>query len=166
MSKPAKVMLTLLLCFALSSCVLHNSQVKVEKFSHLDKNQKSLIFLNANWYESTFSIALVEAGIHVKEIPLEGVVKNEVKEKHSSTSLTYESSNAPYALKLETEPTSWSCFANDSRYIHATAEIIDLRKGGELVMAVKQSGADKKCPTYLDPPIWKSMAKAISENWN
>jgi hypothetical protein len=137
---------------------LSRGPVNVSKVAPIEAESRSLVLLSQTPYLADLAAELGVYGFRVKPLVRRG--QGEVAATAGGGGLAiYEDSK--YGLQVDQRFDQACAFTSSSIYAF-TVSIIDIERN-EVVMVVRQTGADGPCTTVK--PVWPTIAKAIAENW-
>ncbi|QGP53375.1 hypothetical protein PsalSR1_00785 [Piscirickettsia salmonis] len=139
MLKLIKVFVLVLLSLILISCTFSNGVIQAKKMGAIDPVNKNIAMVGDSYYNSDLAEALFQYGFHVKTMISQYSVTKKI---NKNAIIHYNQSTARYAVQLETTPRrGWTCVFSDGYMLYAKVIITDL-VNGNMVMVVKQEGAN------------------------
>lgn len=132
--------------------------VNVRKVAPIDLSSRTFVLLSQTEYLADLAAELGVHGFRVRPLVRRG--QGEVAVTGGGTGIAlYE--GAKYGLQIDRRFDQACAFTSSSIYAF-TITIVDI-ESNEVVMVVRQTGADGPCTTVK--PVWPTIAAAIAQNW-
>jgi len=132
--------------------------VRMTRVAPIDTGSRSLVLLSQSPYLADLAGALGEYGFRVRPLVRRG--QGEVAATDGGRGMAL-FEDARYGIQID-QKFAHNCTLTASSIYDFTVSVIDI-KNNEVVMVVRQSGADGPCTTVK--PVWPTIAEAIAHNW-
>lgn len=149
--------LFLLLALTAACSSMVRGSLNVAHISPIDEADRQLVVLTPTPYIGELAAELGPYGFRVRPQYRPGE-----SEAAAATTTAAVVDGARYGIQIEQKLESECAFTSSSIYAFVFT-IVDIELN-EVVMVVRQTGADGACTTVK--PVWPSVAKAIADNWN
>src|SRR5690606_15440085 len=152
------IALFLLLAYVTACSSMVRGSVNVRHVAPINESDRQLVMLSQTSYTGDLAAELGPYGFRIRPL---------VRQRESDVAMTDGGARVAaeegvrYGLQIEQKLESECAFTSSSIYAFVIT-VIDI-ENNEVVMVVRQTGADGPCTTVKS--VWPTVARAIAENW-
>lgn len=155
-----KLSLLILLAVATACSSMVRGSVNVAHIAPIDEANRQLVVLTPTPYIGELAAELGPYGFRLRPQYRPG--EGEVAAMADTTARVAAGNGARYGIQIE-QKLETECALTSSSIYAFVFTIVDIEQN-EVVMVVRQTGADGPCTTVKS--VWPTVAKAIAENWS